>query len=99
MIPVFRPEAESEVLKARDWYEARAPGLGFEYARAVDAAVAAVLRNPETYPRVAHDCQKLRLRRFPYSLIYKASPGELLIVALFHQRRDPAAWHQRVSAP
>ena len=41
---VFRPEAQPELLQAQDWYEERSPGLGFEFARAVDAAVARALR-------------------------------------------------------
>ena len=40
----FRPEARAEVLEARSWYEAHSPGLGLEFARAVDAALAAALR-------------------------------------------------------
>jgi hypothetical protein len=43
---VFRPEAQRELQEAQDWYEERSPGLGFEFARAVDAAVARVLRIP-----------------------------------------------------
>jgi hypothetical protein len=38
---VFRPEAEEELLEAQAWYEARAAGLGLEFARAVDVAVEA----------------------------------------------------------
>ena len=37
---VFRPEAIQELLAAQAWYEARSVGLGFEFARAVDAAIA-----------------------------------------------------------
>jgi hypothetical protein len=33
---VFRYEAQRELLEARAWYEERSPGLGFEFARAVD---------------------------------------------------------------
>lgn len=41
---VFRPEAEAELLEAQAWYETRAPDLGFEFARAVDAAAKQVAR-------------------------------------------------------
>ena len=43
---VLRPEAAQELLDAQAWYEAQVPGLGFEFARIADAAIAAVLRNP-----------------------------------------------------
>ena len=37
---LFRPEARAELLEAQAWYESRATGLGLEFARVVDAAVA-----------------------------------------------------------
>ena len=46
MLIVLRPEAEHELLEAQSWYESKALGLGFEFARAADAAVASALRNP-----------------------------------------------------
>lgn len=36
---IFRPEAEAELLEAKLWYEARSPGLDFEFACAVEVAV------------------------------------------------------------
>ena len=46
MLVVLRPEAEGELLKAQAWYELKALGLGFEFARAADAAVASALAIP-----------------------------------------------------
>jgi hypothetical protein len=46
MLVVLRPEAEQELLEAQAWYESKALGLGFEFARAADAAVASALRKP-----------------------------------------------------
>ena len=43
---LFRPEARAEVLEAQAWYESRAAGLGLEFARALEAAVATASRNP-----------------------------------------------------
>ncbi len=43
---LFRPEARTEVLEAQTWYESRAAGLGLEFARAVEAALASAVRNP-----------------------------------------------------
>ena len=43
---VFRPEAHQELLAAQAWYELRSPGLGFEFSRAVDAALTMALRMP-----------------------------------------------------
>lgn len=37
---IFRPEAETELTEAVDWYEARSLGLGAEFLRALDAVIA-----------------------------------------------------------
>ena len=46
MLVVLRPEAEQELLEAQAWYESKALGLGFEFGRAADAAIASAFRNP-----------------------------------------------------
>jgi hypothetical protein len=45
---VCRPAAQVELLAAQAWYDERATGLGFEFARAVDAASTRALRAPLT---------------------------------------------------
>ncbi|HEU0202709.1 MAG TPA: hypothetical protein VFR86_20035 [Burkholderiaceae bacterium] len=43
---VIRPEARAEMREARRWYDERAEGLGSEFARALDAAIALAARDP-----------------------------------------------------
>ena len=93
---LFRPEAEDELLEAQAWYEARSPGLGLEFARAVDAAAAAVLRNPLAFPRIEGEFRRVIIRKFPYALIYLPGDEDLLVVACFHHRRKPGEWLGRV---
>ena len=93
----FRPEVATELLEAVDWYQARAPGLGAEFLRSLDAALAAIQRNPLAYPVVFGNARRAVLRRFPYSVIYEPSRDEILIVACIHGRRDPRRWQERTS--
>ena len=85
---LFRPQARAEVLEAQAWYESRAVGLGLEFARAVDAAVASAARNPEAFGLIASSCRRVLLRKFPFSLVYHVRNGEFLVLAVFHHRRD-----------
>jgi toxin ParE1/3/4 len=87
---LFRPEARTEVLEAQAWYEARAAGLGLEFARAVDVAINSAVRNPEAFASIAGKCRRVLLRRFPFSLVYRVRGDEFLIIAVFHHRRDPS---------
>ena len=47
---LFRPEARTEALEGKAWYEARSVGLGLEFARSLDAAIAAAFRDPAAAP-------------------------------------------------
>ncbi len=96
MLVVLRPEAEQELLEAQAWYESKARGLGFEFARAAEVAVATALRNPFGHFRIGENYRRVLFRKFPYTLIYLPAPDELLVVAFFHQHREPNAWFERL---
>ena len=92
----FGPEARLDILETRQWYDSRVAGLGSEFARAVDAAAADILRFPASHPRVHGDVRKAVLRRFPYSLLYVTKGEEITVLACFHHRRDPYTWTDRI---
>lgn len=93
---VIRPEAERELAEAVDWYEGRGHGLGAEFLRSFDAAIAHIQRHPTLYPVVFGTARRAVLRRFPYSLIYTIHDDVLLIAACMHGRRDPTRWQKRI---
>jgi plasmid stabilization system protein ParE len=89
---VFRRQAEIELLEAQLWYEDCAPGLGMEFARAVDAALTQALRMPLAYPRIEDDFRHVMTRKFPYSLIYVSEDEQMVIISCFHHSRRPGSW-------
>ena len=93
---VFRPEARKELLEAQAWYESRSMGLGFEFARAIDAAVARALRMPLAFPCIEAEFRHVITRRFPYSVVYCHSESELVVVSCFHHRRKQGSWLRNV---
>ena len=83
-------------MEAKAWYEAHVPGLGYEFARALEASVRAAARMPLAFPIVDSDCRRVLMRRFPFSVVYRPGPTTLLVVAVFHHRREPGSWAGRV---
>jgi toxin ParE1/3/4 len=94
----FRPEARAETLEAKVWYEAHAPGLGQAFARALETAIQSAVRAPLAFPSVEGDCRRVLMRRFPFSVIYRPGSEDLLVVAVFHHRREPGIWAGRAGA-
>jgi plasmid stabilization system protein ParE len=93
---VVRAAAEADVLEAALWYEQRSPGLGTEFLRAVDVALAEVARMPERYPFVRGVARRAHLRRFAYGIYFVATPDLVSVVACMHARRDPRRWEDRI---
>jgi plasmid stabilization system protein ParE len=92
---IYRPEAAAEIEEAVVWYEAQFLGLGSEFFRTVEGAIATIQRNPYQYQIVRGDIRRALLRRFPYKILYTIREDEILIVACSRQRRDPKRWMNR----
>ena len=89
---VFRPEAQTELMDAKTWYEARSPGLGLEFARAIDVAIERALRMPLAFPCIETEFRHVMTCKFPYSVICLFTGQEIVVVSCFHHRRKPGSW-------
>jgi plasmid stabilization system protein ParE len=91
---VFRPGARAEIREARGWYEVRVAGLGRRFLSDFDATMAQVVAHPEMYQAIADGSGDRRalLRRFPYSVVYRATDAEIVVLACLHHRQDVDAW-------
>jgi len=92
---VFRAVARIEFEEATAWYDKKHHGLGDEFLREVDAVILRVAENPERFPLIFSDVRKAVARRFPYSVFFRVRGASLVILAVFHGRRDPMIWKRR----
>jgi len=92
---IIRPEAEQELVEAFDWYEERVRGLGSEFLMAVDATVHAIIRKPLQFVKVHKNVRRALLRRFPYAVCFLVEENRIVILAVFHAKRDPKQWKER----
>ncbi|MBX9773580.1 MAG: type II toxin-antitoxin system RelE/ParE family toxin [Xanthobacteraceae bacterium] len=93
---VFRPETRTDIADAARWYEGQAEGLGADFLRAVDVAIASIQHNPHQYQQVYRRVRRTRLRRFPYVVIYYVAGDEIVVVGCFHGHSDPERWQSRL---
>lgn len=84
------PEAEAELLEATAWYESKRPGLGAEFIRTVDRALARICAIPEAsapwrkgYPYRSH-----ALRRYPCMIFSTVSPEQVEVPHLHMPGED-----------
>ena len=81
--------------EAARWYEARRPGLGHEFLRCVDVVFSSILRAPHRYASVHRGARRALTRRFPYQVLFTEDDERVIVLAVFHARRDPQRWQKR----
>jgi plasmid stabilization system protein ParE len=93
---VIQREADSELTEAAQWYEERRRGLGGEFLDEYAELTARLRRNPYLFARILGEARRALFHRFPYSLIYEIHDREVVILACFHEHRDPKEWQRRL---
>lgn len=87
--------AEAELDDAVAWYGGIREGLAARFLDEFERLLERLRDNPQQFPCVRRDIRRVGFRRFPYGLVFRILPGEVEIVACFHDRRDPHQWQQR----
>ena len=93
---IIRPEAEAELAAAFAWYEKRVSGLGSEFLLCVDAVLISIGRNPQHSALVHRNVRRALTRRFPYEVFFVVDGERIVVLAVFHARRDPKRWQERL---
>jgi plasmid stabilization system protein ParE len=93
---VFRRAAKSEFEDAAVWYDEQRTGLGEEFIIEIEQAVANAAAAPQRYPVVFGDIRRTVARRFPFSVYFRVRRNDLVVLAVFHGRRNPIVWQRRL---
>ncbi len=93
----FLRAARADALEARAWYDRQA-GLGREFVSALEATLARIAASPQHFAEVRQGIRKANLSRFPYSVLFESKQDSILVVAVFHAKRDPLVWRSRSGA-
>jgi plasmid stabilization system protein ParE len=92
-------EAEDEMLAAFHGYFERSPAAADAFrAEALDA-IDELAGNAERWPRDDSGLYRRVLRRFAYTIHYDLDHQRVTVLAIAHQRREPAYWVGRKRSP
>lgn len=67
-----------------------------DYLNEVEHAVQSIATSPQTWPILQGDLRRRLIRRFPYGVLYRIEPEEIIIVAISHLRKKPGYWNKRI---
>jgi len=91
-----RPASE-ELRAAVHWYESQRPGLGEAFFRAIRNSLDRIKAHPDAGSAAFDDpdVRRILVAGFPYQVVYRYRPNELVILAFAHLRRRPGFWKGR----
>jgi len=91
--------ASVELAGAVRWYESKRNGLGDDFLAEVARTIDRLALNPEAGNPISSDqkTRRLLVSRFPYQIVYRMRPDEVVIVAVAHLKRKPGYWKHRGS--
>jgi toxin ParE1/3/4 len=92
----FDAAARSELLHETQFYGGTRPGTGIKFQAAVEAALVAIRRRPASGKPDEAGCRRVRVKGFPFSLVYREEPAELVVYAVRPDAKDPGYWLQRL---
>lgn len=93
---LIRPEAEVDINQAYRWYEKQSQGLGEDFLQCLEEVFDKIKHHPRAYPTVYKEIKRLLMQRYPYGVFYLLNEQTIIVIALFHVRRNPKQWEIRL---
>jgi len=93
----FLPEAEAEFLHEIEYYSEARSGTGIRFQAAVEAALERAVRHPLGGAPTGGSTRGVLVKGFPFSVVYRFTRDELLVVAVAPHRRRPGYWLPRLA--
>ena len=79
-----------EFNEASTWYDSKRRGLALEFIAEIERCVSLASKHPLQFVVVREDIRRVAANRFPDSVYFRAEQQRIVVLAVFHGRRDPA---------
>jgi toxin ParE1/3/4 len=93
---IIRPEAEHDISEAYSWYNDRFDGLGTDFLNCINEAFNSILCKPKSYSTVYKEVRRALIQRFPYAVYYIHEETNVVVLAVFHFKRNPKILRKRI---
>jgi hypothetical protein len=91
----FHPEAAAELQSSLVWYRERSVTAASAFLASVRQALADIERTPDRWPPDSYGFRALRLRNYPFQIVYRETSRGQRVVAVAHTARHPDYWRDR----
>lgn len=89
--------ARNDIREIGFTYHAERPVLGDEFLDELKEVLAGISEMPLSFPKITSHARRALLERFPYAVYFElAANRSIVVVGVFHQRRDPRTIARRI---
>ena len=88
-------EARAELLHETKYYEDKRLGTGKAFREAVKASLDLIRHFPQGGAPGPAGTRRTKVSGFPFTVVYRDMPAEIVVFAIAPDRRQPGYWAQR----
>ncbi len=88
-------DAKNDLKIASNWYNKKRANLGKEFFENVENCLPILQKNPYQFANIYKNVRKLKIDKFPYSILYIVKNEQIIIFAIFHTSRNPETWQEK----
>lgn len=92
LLVTFHHAARAEFIEASSYYESKRSGLALEFIAEIERCVSLAAEFPFQFATVREDIRRVVAQRFPYGVYFRGEENRIVVLAVFHSKRDPAVW-------
>ncbi len=93
----YHPAAEAEHLESIAYFESKRPGLGATYLNEFERVMRVACDSSHRHPvEKQPDVRRIRMKKFPFTVLFRESSGSVQVLAVAHHRRRPQYWLGRL---
>lgn len=92
----FHPAARAEMKVSLLWYSEQSDSAALGFSAELRGAYSAIRSDPQLYPTYLHGTQRILLKRYPFSVVYRELLDSITVLAVAHAKRRPGYWKSRL---
>jgi toxin ParE1/3/4 len=94
---IILPFAEQDIRESTEYYQGMDVDLDKQFLKVINQAFQLISDNPLSFPSVNPNIRKFVVKNFPFNIFYIAAKDIIYILAVFHMKRDPKKWKERIN--
>lgn len=91
---VYTPNALSEFEESISWYSERSITVAEKFMIEVGVGINKVRNHPYRFKNIYKNFFEIKVRKFPFDIIYIIEKERIVIISIYHQKRNPKRKYQ-----